>query len=137
MSKILNFDRSNAVAIADELKNAMAPIAEKYGITLGRENVGFTPNRISFKVTAVIADGCGHSISEADFLKYAHLYGLKSEHLGKSVMLYNGKSKQPFTIVGLKASARKNCIYVESRTGKIFVVDPGRVKRAFAEAQER
>src|SRR5437879_1604588 len=96
--------REQVKTLRDDLQEVLNAASEKLGykLTLGNCSFGATAN---FKLEAAPFASNGEVVSREaeDFKRYAELYQLKAEYLGKTFR-HNGR---PFTITGLKPRSRR------------------------------
>ena len=117
-------DRAKVREIRAELKEIINSHFDIQGVTVEVKGARFSTSTATFKVE--FFDGEAANKSEGDWNDLAETYGMKKEWLGTNVKLYD----KVYKIVGLKASARKNNVIIESRTGKGFVCSAEWVIRA-------
>jgi hypothetical protein len=118
---IKQFDGRTVEAILKECRDALAPIAEKYGLTLDRKGRTYhrdsLPVMFQFLVKELDEDGNALTAAAKDFQTYAPLYGLKADDLGKEFT----SRGETFRISGFAPKSRKYPILGENvRTGKTY-----------------
>lgn len=117
-------DKVQAGIFQEDVRNALSGVLEKHGLKLDgtRLTYGSTQSSINIKVSSE-----GVDIKADDFTKYASLYGLSPEDLGKEITLHDGNQ---YTIVGLKPKARKNTILIQRKgTDSRYVIPHQEVSR--------
>jgi hypothetical protein len=117
MTRPINtFTRVTVERLQNEVRRALAPIAEAHGIRLEMGRGSFSANAFTLKVegAVVAADGTAVTREAEAFLRCAEVYGLKPEDLGRSILFRGGTAK----IVGLNSRASKMPILVEDSAGK-------------------
>jgi hypothetical protein len=103
MSTIKSFDKTTCRLVAQEAQAALAEIAKKHNLAFSYRGGNFTNNTFLLKGEfAIIANGQVQSREAEEFVRYAQLYGLKAEDLGREFES-NGKR---FTVSGLKPNSR-------------------------------
>lgn len=107
MNKITDFtlDKQIFNLLRHDVENALKSVAEKYGIEITAGSISYTNEYCTMKITASVISESGEVLTKekADFKKYAELFDLKPEDLGRTFKLNNST----FEIVGLKPSSRK------------------------------
>lgn len=132
-TKIEKFNKQNLTAIFAEVEDALAPIAEKYGIKLERKRCSYRADElpVAFKFITVELDTNGNQMDSRakDFIKYAATFGLsESDFLAE--FRSNGVL---YRVTGLKPRAPKYPVVAEDvRTGKSYKFPAERVKMALA-----
>lgn len=105
------FDKSNLKQVRDDMSAALEAVAKKHGIQLSLGGITFSPESFSVKLTAVIpgdsaeAGASSGQVTKwaASFKSQARLFGLKPEHLGKSVKI----GSQEYVIAGMRPRAKQ------------------------------
>lgn len=115
------FDGTSVRRIMDECRAALEPIAEKYGLVLDRKGSTYhrdaLPVMLQFMIKDVDEDGNVLTAEAKAFQKYAVMFGLKAEDLGREFM-FRGET---FRVVGLRPKSPKFPVLAENvRTGKTF-----------------
>ena len=114
MTAINEFNKGNIDKIMDECREALEPVAEKYGLVLQRKSWTFRPDNspVPFRllVPERAEDGSAISTRETEFRKYAHRFGLKPDDFGKTFKTFNGV----YRICGIKPKGRKYTVLGES-----------------------
>jgi hypothetical protein len=128
--KISRFDGPSVHAILDECHAALAPIAEKYGLTLDRKGRTYQrealPVMFQFLIAKTDADGVTLDAQGMDFQRYAQTFDLEPSDLGREFNVPEGKR---FRICGLNVRSPKYPVMAEEvRTGKKFKFSVERVK---------
>jgi hypothetical protein len=94
MGKVEKFDKETANAVGNEMIEAVKSVGERYGLTLcrssGKYDDGSLTERYEFRVA---------NADEITFKKYAKLYGLSPDDLGKS---FENERGEKLTITGLR-----------------------------------
>jgi hypothetical protein len=123
MSKttIKQFDGTSVRKIMDEAREALEPIAEKYGLVLSRKGSTYhrdsLPVMLQFLIKQTDTDGNILTAEAKDFQKYAVMFGLKPEDLGREFV----SRGETFRITGLKPKSPKFPVLAENvRSGKSF-----------------
>lgn len=120
MDIINEFTPANQAWLEIELKNTLKDLLAKNGLTVEVTRISSTPQvmKISFEIEATSVEG--KTGRQADFEKYAPMFGLLPEHFGKMIRLQGSVYK----IVGIRPNAHKNNVYIESARGKEYVCSP-------------
>lgn len=118
---LTSFDRATVRQIMDECREALAPVAEKYGLVLDQKGSTYhrdaLPVMLQFLIKRV--DKAGNVISkEAQmFLKDCVCFGLKPDDLGREFM----SRGRTFRIIGVAPRSTYYPIIVEElKSGKTF-----------------
>jgi len=132
-AKITSFDTRLARVIIDECRDALAPIAEKYGLTLDRKGSNYRPDALpvmlQFLIKEVDSSGVTVDARGKDFKRYAMAFGLKPSDLGREFSTFQGT----YRICGLKPRSDKYPVLAEDvRTGKTYKFPPEVVKASLA-----
>ena len=105
---ITHFTRPVVQALGDEVEQALAAMAELYGIdirVIGKTYTGSSFANIKLSLAIKDSDkGIPMDENAANFVRRAHIYGLKPEDLGKTFTSAGGRK---YKIVGLKPRNRK------------------------------
>ena len=117
--KVQQFDKQNLRAIRTAMDNALAQVAQQYGITINTGNARFSGNEVTFKVKANTVD----SSTGTAITKEAQMFELVKQqegigHLsvGDTITL-QGKD---FILKGYNSRARKSPIQIEDMQGRGF-----------------
>jgi len=118
---VTKFGQANVREILEECQKALAPIAEKYGLTLDRKGRTYQhdalPVMFQLLIKETTEDGTVLTAAGKDFQKYAALYGLKAEDFGREFR-HQGET---FRISGFKPKSRKYPVLADNvKTGKTF-----------------
>lgn len=121
MPKITQFDRKNIRALVDAMEEALAPVAEKYGLKLERKNLTYhqedTPVPFRFLVVAEDENGNAMSSDAKDLVRFGKVWGLLPTDLNREVTI----GRRTLRIVGLRPRSRKYPVLLEDvRTGKTY-----------------
>lgn len=117
MAKVSQFDRPTIRLLRDKLEAAVKSVADEYGIAINFGSARFTDANVSFKTElAVIGESGAVRQIVTDFKRYAPLWGLNAEDLGRSFV----SRGTMFRIVGAKPSSRKYPILAENIEGKVY-----------------
>lgn len=123
MSKttIKQFDGTSVRKIMDEVRDALEPIAEKYGLVLDRKGSTYRrdalPVMLQFLIKVTDTDGNVLTAEAKAFQRYAVMFGLKAEDLGREFK----NRGETFRITGLKPKSPKFPVLAENvRSGKTF-----------------
>ena len=117
--KVQQFDKPTIKAIRQAMDQALAQVANQYGITINTGNARFTGNEVTFKVKANTVDGAtGNAITKEaqTFELVKHQEGIGHLSVGDTVIL-QGKE---FTLKGFNTRARKSPIQIEDAQGRGF-----------------
>ena len=115
--KVQQFDKPTIKAIRQAMDQALAQVANQYGITINTGNARFTGNEVTFKVKANTVDGAtGNAITKEaqTFELVKHQEGIGHLSVGDTVIL-QGKE---FTLKGFNTRARKSPIQIEDAQGR-------------------
>jgi len=97
--------------LRDALQEALASVEEEHNVKVHVGNASYSNSNATFKVeVADIVEGNVITKEVSDFKKYANLYGLIAEDLGKTVKNFNGEK---YKIAGLKPRSKKYPIIME------------------------
>jgi hypothetical protein len=117
--QVTQFDKQNLKAIRVAMDNALAQVAQQYGITINTGNARFSGNEVTFKVKANTVD----SATGTAITKEARMFELVKQqegigHLsvGDTITL-QGKD---FILKGYNSRARKSPIQIEDMQGRGF-----------------
>ena len=114
--KVTNFDKPTIKAIRMAMDQALATVANEYGITINTGNARFSGNEVTFKVKAntTSSDGTANT-KEADMFELVkNQEGLGHLSVGDTVTL-QGKD---FILKGFNSRARKSPIQIEDMQGR-------------------
>lgn len=112
-SKIEKFDQATCGTVGDEAMQALAEVAEKYGLTLVRERGSFDRDGSSFTFKAsfkVMTEGG----QPADFAKKARRLGLPEDCWGAEVEMSEGMCR----VIGINLRARKYPVLTQKLNGE-------------------
>jgi len=115
--QVTNFDKPTIKAIRMAMDNALAQVAQEYGITINTGNARFSGNEVTYKVRANIVDGAtGTAITKeaTNWDLYKNSIGLGQFNVGDTITL-QGKN---FTLKGYNTRARKSPINIEDASGR-------------------
>ena len=115
--KVTNFDKPTIKAIRMAMDQALATVANEYGITINTGNARFSGNEVTFKVKANTVDGAtGNAITKEaqTFELVKHQEGIGHLSVGDTVTL-QGKE---FILKGFNTRARKSPIQIEDLQGR-------------------
>lgn len=120
-TKLTEFSRAAVRTILDECQEALAPIAEKYGLTLDRKGRTYQddamPVMYQFLIKEIGEDGGELSSAGKAFISHAPLYGLEPSDLGKEFESRGATYK----ITGFNPRSHKYPIQATNlKTGKAF-----------------
>lgn len=125
-SKIEKFDRAACGTVGDEAMQALAEVAEKYGLTLVRERGSFDHGggSFTFKASFKVMTESGQP---AEFARQARMLGLPEDCWGAELEMGRGMCK----ITGLNLRARKYPVLTEMMNGdRGYSYQAGSIKRA-------
>jgi len=117
--KVQQFDKQNLRAIRTAMDNALAQVAQQYGITINTGNARFSGNEVTFKVKANTVDGAtGTAITKEaqTFELVKQQEGIGHLSVGDTITL-QGKD---FILKGYNSRARKSPIQIEDMQGRGF-----------------
>ena len=119
----------------DECREALEPIAEKYGLTLDRKGKSYQhealPVMYQFLIKEIGEDGNELTAAGKDFISHASLYGLEPSDLGKEFR----RSGNTYKITGFKPRSHKLPVLGQDvKTGKTFKFTVEDVKLALKRA---
>ena len=106
----------------DQVLDGVREVFEKHGMTVTFERTKYSPASLTFTAEGVTAGK--EANDKATWDMYCKVFGLKPEHFGKTVTI-GGK---PYKIVGISPNRPKNCISIQSRTGKVFICSPAALR---------
>ena len=114
--KVSQFDKPTIKAIRMAMDQALATVANEYGITINTGNARFSGNEVTFKVKAntTSSDGTANTKEADNFELYKNSIGLGWLEVGDQIML-QGKY---FTLKGYNTRARKSPIQIEDAQGR-------------------
>ena len=120
----MNLTETNFNHFRNDVLNALAAVAEKYGceVTMGniKYDMTFIDATLYFK-----AKGENGESAEAEFKRICKDYGFKPEDYNHCFLM-DGKS---YNLIGFNPRARKNyCIVRETQSGKTYVCPPTAIK---------
>ena len=120
------FDRSKVKLIREVVQNELDKLGEKLKLKFNLGSASFTSNNIHFKmeVAGFGEDGKAVTSEMEMFKRYAMMYGLKPDDLGKQFNSWNGNT---YTITGLSTRRSKYPIHAE-KDGKKFKFPADEVK---------
>lgn len=106
MTTIQKFDRAACRTVSAAAEEALAEVAEKFGLTIKKESGRFSSEAFTFKLTfqAQTEDGV-----PAGFAAKAQALDLPTDCYGKVVLL----RREPYTIVDINLRARKYPVCVK------------------------
>jgi hypothetical protein len=115
---ITTFNRNNVAQLQNEVKAAIALIAERHGIKIEMGRGSFSANAFTLKVegAVVTSDGTAMTREAEAFRQLASLYGLRPEDLGRSIPFQGGTAN----IIGLKSRASRMPIVLQDENGKTW-----------------
>jgi hypothetical protein len=118
-TKIERFDGTTCRAVAKAMEEALKPVGERYGLSIQFRGGRYQDTSYSPKVVCAIVDDGGtvQGPEVSDFKRYANLYGLKPDDLGREFRTDRGV----FVLTGLKSRARRfPLLGKEKATGKVY-----------------
>ena len=124
---IKRFDAVVLKKLRPEIDRALEEVGKKHGITIKAMNGSYLDQNASFKVemAIVLEDGTVMTREASDFKRYASLYELKPEDLGREFK----ERDKTWKIVGVKPSSRLAIVCEDVATGKRYKLDPVAVVR--------
>lgn len=129
---IKNIDRVTLRALSDEINAALAPLAERHGITLriGNGSFGAAYATLRLDVATISEQGQVNTRESSALGSLGGLYGLPGVKVGTVVVMQGDR----FTVTGLNAKARKAPVCLtRERDGKAFKATVDMVKRALGQ----
>ena len=124
------FDRVTLRVLREEIDAALKAVADKHGIslTLGKITFAGDGSTMSGKIEGAVArDGQVQTKEAVDFLKYAEVYGLKAEDLGRQFV----SKGRWFEITGLRPKAPKRPVLARGvADGQTYVFPVEMIKAA-------
>jgi len=120
-------ERDTVVAMRAYLEVALQGFEEHFGVQadVGKISYGDSHADIKLKVSQVNVDGTVESKEAVNFKKYANVYGLRPEWLGKEFK-HQGKV---FVITGINTRARKFRVQATSTDGVGYKFPQELIKR--------
>ena len=114
-------DRSTVRMILEEAREALASVADKYGVILERKHSTYSSTEIpvAFKFVVPERTEGGEAIDpkETEFRKYAQRFGLEPDDYGKLFKTYNGV----YRVSGIKPRGKKyNVLGDHINSGKTY-----------------
>lgn len=108
----------------EEFMNTVAPLEEKFGVTISMGNIGYGKSDFSARLT--VSNGNKAEVEQRDFERYSALFG----HLGIDKGMYRqefgGCDGKKYILIGLNPKAKKNiCEIKDKATGKVCRSAPG------------
>lgn len=100
--------------IAADIKEALAAVEAKHGITFTTGGVSYNDSTFRVKVEAAL--GRGVDVGKKDWDTYCRRFGFEPEHYGKK-FTSNGRE---FTVSGIKPRSSKYPILATSSNGKTY-----------------
>jgi hypothetical protein len=131
---ITGFDRTSCRILSRDIEEALQAIAAKHGIVIRPGRGTFSGGHFTLKVecSTVSQDGTVNSKEAEDFKRYAALYSLQADDLGKTITL----SFERYTIGGIRPKATRFPILAKRvKDGRVFCLPVDGVRRAL-EQQE-
>lgn len=118
MSRIIRFEKQDFPQLRAEIDAALKIVGDKYGLAFHAGNVKYEPHTAEFKLHVSTLSEKGEVIHKEaeDFKRYATVYGLKPEDLGRKY-LRGGKT---YTVIGCKPLSRTYPILVSCSDGKKY-----------------
>lgn len=118
MENVCQIDKVMLSALRHDLDAALIAIAEKHGLTLKVGNISFTERTFVAKVEGALlnADGSATDRRAEDFKRYAHMFGLEPEWLGRTFK-WGGRE---FKVAGLNTKGKTMPVIGERADGKRF-----------------
>lgn len=112
------FNRAGLKGLREELQAALQEVAKRHDIQISVGAARFTDTDCTIKVQ-MLAKGDGAAIQskeEKDFIRYANMYGLQPEDLGKEFQ----RGLHVFRVSGLKIPNRRLPVLATRSDGKVF-----------------
>ena len=124
--EIKQFSRAVCKSLAEEVTEALEPLAKKYGLTLENGSGSFTPASWTKKIIFKVGDDeVQRKAEEKRFKELASYYDLEPDDYGKTIQ-FAGK---PYKIIGIRTKASKRPVQIQRYDGKIFVTSADEVRR--------
>jgi hypothetical protein len=108
--RITKFDRATCKMVNEEAMALLKPLAEKYGLTLGRGAGSFADQTFNMKVTFAATAADGKSADQAEFEKVCYAFGMKPEDWHKTFSTTKGE----YRLAGLLPKRSKYCVRGEA-----------------------
>jgi len=116
----MSFDKKTLNNFRNDLKEALAPLEDKYGIVTTQGNITYSEFQFGVKLTC--------TMEKEQFEKDCRLYGFEPTDYMRE-FTHDGKV---FRLVGFKyKSPKNNCKIQNVKTGAIFSCPDSMVKRCF------
>jgi len=115
-------NRNKVKEVLDDCEAALAPVAEKHGLTLKRKSCRFTSTDmpVAFKLESSVTRGDSElTKEETDYVDNAGRWGMDHIKLGDQVTV----GKKTYRISGARSRANKYPIVVKDEKGKRFKLD--------------
>ena len=114
-------DRSTVRMILEEAREALASVADKYGVILERKHCTYSSTEIPVAFKFVVPErpegGAAIDPKETEFRKYAQRFGLEPDDYGKLFKTYNGV----YRVSGIKPRGKKyNVLGDHINSGKTY-----------------
>jgi hypothetical protein len=121
-------DRQKVVAIRDALNRAAADVAKQHGVEIlvGRCTFGTSNATFKLEVAEKSADGTVLTHEAQDFARYAEMFGLRKEDLGRKFV----NAGRSYTVCGLNLKAPRFPVLAKSDDGKGYKFPAEAVARA-------
>lgn len=120
----MNLTETNFNQFRDDILNALAAVAEKYGCEVTMGNIKYDMTSIDTTLYFKAKGDNGESATQIQFNSRCADYGFTPEDYLRAVCL-DGKM---YRLVGFNPRARKNYCIIEEKNGKQFVCSPATVK---------
>jgi hypothetical protein len=126
----MTYSKDHLTKIRAEIEAAARAVAAKHGLAFLKSR-GVYGERLELKLEfgAKAEDGSVVTPESTAFTRYASMYGMKPEWLGRTFRANGGIE---YTIVGLNMRARKRPVQVRAKDGGRFVFPAESVIRAMA-----
>jgi len=114
-------DRKTVDLLRAEINAAIQAVADKHGLSLKASKAAYsngTHGSVTVEIATLGQDGIVQDRAATDFKAMATFYGFQADDFGKTFTTPQGKT---FTIVGLRANARKTPIIGRSPEGKDYI----------------
>jgi hypothetical protein len=113
----MNLTETNFNQFRNDVLNALAAVAEKYGCEATMGNIKYDMSSIDATLYFKAKGENGESAEEAEFKRICEDYGFKPEDYNAYVILDN----KAYRFVGFNPRARKNHCIIKDTNGKQFV----------------
>ena len=125
----MNLTETNFNQFRNDVLNALAAVAEKYGCEATMGNIKYDMSSIDATLYFKAKGDNGESAAQVEFNSRCKDYGFTPEDYNRKVILDN----KTYRFIGFNPRARKNHCIIEDTNGKQFVCSIETVRRGFKE----